>query len=249
MMPDRRWGPAPRELRTEPGVVDVWRIPLDRPDEILSLLERTLSADERQRAERFRLPQVKTRFIAGRGALRAILGRYRQESPDRLVFRYEEFGKPGLDGPDGPVPLRFNLTHSHGLALLAIAHDQVVGIDLERVREMAAADRIVFRYFTEAERAAYFRQPEAEKPTAFFRGWTRKEAYMKATGKGLTMPLDSFSVTLAPDEEPRLLHVRDQPREVERWAFREIDPGPGFLGALAVEGGCDRIRLFEQGPD
>src|SRR5262249_6058087 len=145
------------------------------------------------------------RFIVGRATLRAILGRYLARRPSELAFRYGEFGKPDLDVPQGADAIRFNMAHSHGRAALAVAVGRELGIDLEQERPIHDADRIVARFFSAAECRVYAGLPDDQKPAAFFRGWTRKEAYLKATGLGLALPLDSFDVSLAPGDPPRLL--------------------------------------------
>jgi len=237
---DPPWREPPAEPVAAPGAVDVWRVALDLGGSAVERLAATLADDERARADRLRVPGGRGRFIAGRGALRAILGRYLGLPADRLAFRYGGRGKPALPG----TGLEFNLTHSGGLALLAVTRGRAVGVDIEAARPMADADRLVERFFSPREVAAYRALPAAERPAAFFRCWTRKEAYMKATGLGLGQPLDGFDVSLAPGEPPRLLAVAGRPGEADRWSMRDLDPGPGYAAALLVEGGADLVRCY-----
>ncbi len=244
MLNEASWDLPPDELRISADEVHVWRIPLDRPAEVVARLGRTLDPEERRRADRFHSATHRAHFVVGRGSLRAILGRYLAADPAGLAFRYGPKGKPELAGSDPGFPLRFNLAHSHGLALLAVALGRPVGIDLERVRPMDDLGRIVARFFSAAERSAFFALPEDQRAEAFFRGWTRKEAYMKATGEGFAMPLDRFDVALAPGEPPGLLRVDGRPHESARWTFRDLVPGPEYRAALAVEGSGWSLLAF-----
>lgn len=241
-------GPAPAgpgDPRASPREVHLWRIPLDRPEEAVAGLGRVLDPEEARRAGRFRLERHRRRFVVGRGALRVILSRYLDAPPSRLAFRYGDFGKPALAGPEGAPPLQFNLAHSHELGLLAVTLDRRVGVDLERVRPMDRIDRLVGRRFSALERAAFAALPAAERLGAFFRAWTRKEAYLKATGLGLSFPLDRFDVSLGPSEPARLIRVDGRPEEAARWSLHDLAPGPDYLGALAVEGTGWRLRRLD----
>jgi 4'-phosphopantetheinyl transferase len=236
------WAPAPDVLATARDEVHVWRLALDLPPLKVEGLAHVLAPDEQERAGRFYQARDSKRFITGRGTLRTLLGRYLGVEPACLAFCYGPQGKPALPEERS---LRFNLAHSQDLALLAVTEGREVGIDLERVRPMADADQIITRFFSPHERAEFLALPEPERLVAFFRGWTRKEAYIKARGLGLAMPLDAFDVALAPGEPSRLLRVEGAPDEPGRWSFRDLEPGPGFLAALAVEGTGWRLRCFQ----
>ena len=243
---DLPWAPAPSALAMSPDVVHVWRIALEQSALAAGRLEGTLSPDEGARADRLRAPRGREHFIAARGAMRAILGRYLEIEPGAVRFRYGPQGKPSLAEGAG---LEFNLAHSGGLALLAVARGRALGIDIEEVRPMPDAGRIVDRFFSERECSAFRALPEGERLAAFFRCWTRKEAYMKATGEGMSLPLDRFDVSLDPGAPPRLLGVVGRPGEVERWVFHDLDPGPNHAGALAVEGAVAAVRCFRWAPE
>lgn len=239
------WAAVPDGPRVGVEDVHVWRIPLDLPRGAASRLRRLLSEDERERADRFRMELHRDHFTAGRGMLRQVLGGYLGVRPEALAFRKGTFGKPELAGAESQTPLRFNLTHSGGLALLAVTSGREVGVDIEQVRPMDDAERIITRFFSKKEQADFLSLPGDQRTAAFFRGWTRKEAYMKATGEGFALALDRFDVSIAPDEPARLLHVEGRPDEPERWSLADLAPGPGFQGAVVVEGSGWRITGFQ----
>jgi 4'-phosphopantetheinyl transferase len=224
--------PLPRLL---PGEVHVWRFTLDPPADLAARFEETLSDDERRRADRFHTEALRRRFVAGRGGLRAALGAYFGIDPAEVTFEYGPHGKPVL--ACGFVPATaFNLSHSHELALFALTSVGAVGVDLEAIRPMEEhGRRLIRRFFSPAEQAEYLALPVADRLAAFFRGWTRKEAFLKATGTGLATVLHSFDVTLGPSAPAALLRVADDPAATARWSLFDLDPGPGYAGALAVE--------------
>lgn len=236
---------SPRVAEARDDEVHIWRISLEPPPVAASALFPLLSAGERARAARFHSEAVGNRFAVGRGALRTILGRYLGRDPRLLEFRYGARGKPALADGGGPSSLRFNLAHSRGLALLAVALGRDVGVDVEGVRHVPDAGALVARFFSAREGREYRSLPESEKVAAFFRGWTRKEAFVKATGDGLSMPLDRFDVSLAPPGPgPILLDARHRPEDAGRWLLRDLDAGEGFAAAVAVEGDGWRVRAL-----
>jgi len=216
--------------------VHVWSADLDRLPE--AVLGEPLSADERERGRRFHFERDRRRFVTARGLLRRLLGRYLGLDPSRLRFGYGPRGKPFLAGED---ELRFNVSHSGGLALLAFAWDRELGVDVEEEREVEEAKDIARRYFSPWEERELRLLTEVERRGAFFRCWTRKEAFIKVTGDGLSRPLDAFDVTLAPGEPARLLRVEGEPEAAGRFWLEDVSPAPGFAGALAVEGRAARV--------
>lgn len=219
--------------------VHAWLIPLDSvPNDRLRLL---LSADERARADRFRRDRDRDRYIVGRGMLRTLLGRYLRADSSSLRFHYSPHGKPEL--PD--APLHFNLAHSHDLAVLAIAEHGPVGVDIEWLRGIRERDGIVGRFFSEPEQRVYEALPEALRLHAFFRGWTGKEAYLKAIGKGLAGPLEGVVIAIDPREPARLCGLAGD--DVSRWTLRGFEPVPDYLGAVIVAGPIANLHLFHVG--
>jgi 4'-phosphopantetheinyl transferase len=233
---DCLWEPPPAHANLLRDDVHVWCARLDQSLSSLERLTQTLSKDERLRAERFQFEQDRKRFIIGRGLLRTILGYYLGIEPGQLHFCYGMYGKPALAEMSGTSALRFSLAHAHGLALYAVTRDREVGVDLEHIRHIAEIERIVDRYFSDREKAEYRALTADKKLAAFFTYWTYKEAYLKASGEGLTRPLNQIDVSLGPGEPARLLSVDGDVKEASRWTFQELRPVPGFVATLVVEG-------------
>ncbi|MET0647234.1 MAG: 4'-phosphopantetheinyl transferase superfamily protein [Pyrinomonadaceae bacterium] len=241
------WLDAPESPLLADGEVHVWRARLLQDERTLGELWDTLSADERERAERFHFRRDRDRFIAARGALRNLLGRYAGVAPRLLRFSYDSYGKPSLCGEAGGASLRFNASHSNDLALFALTRGREVGVDLEFVREDFASFEIAEHFFSPGEVEALRALAPDVRAVAFFDCWTRKEAYIKARGEGLSHPLHLFTVSLGPGEDAALLRTDDDPLEAARWTLVELFPGEGARAALAVEAGSSppRLRIFE----
>lgn len=233
------WSPAPPSLSLLSGAVHVWRTRLDQPVELQENYLRTLAEDERVRANRFHFDQHRRHFVVARGFLRVLLARYLDTTPEAVRFAYGPYGKPLLAGEHGESSLRFNASHSGDWAVYGFAQDHEVGIDVEQIKEDFGTEGIAERFFSAGEVQTLNALAEAEKPAAFFRCWTRKEAYIKAIGSGLSHPLDSFDVTLAPGEPAALARV------AELWSLFDLDVAPGYAGALAVESSGHSLHRFE----
>jgi len=236
LVADQEWRAPPSGLTLSDSEVHVWRAGLDVPASCVQAFQNTLAPDEQQRAAQFHFPHLRQRFIAGRGMLRAILGSYLGVAPQAIRFGYTSYGKPFLAQQEGRALLSFNVTHAEGMALYAVTQERAVGVDIETYRQLPDAEAIAERFFSPLENCSLRALPVAERPRAFLRCWTRKEAYIKAQGMGLTLPLDQFSVTLAPDESAQLLHTNLDSAVVEHWVLRDLAPGPGYVAAVAVEG-------------
>jgi len=212
--------------------VHVWRIGLDVPATRLAGLGAYLAPEETARAERYRFPLPRQRFVAARGLLRELLGAYLEMDPARLRFRQNAWGKPLLLEP--PDALQFNVAHTDDLALVAVSAGGAVGIDVERVRPLAHLDRLAARAFSPLEYAAFRELSPSQQLEAFFAVWTRKEAYMKARGWGFHLPPDAFDVTVAPDAPPQLLADRQAPAEAPRWSLHDLAVGTAYRASLCV---------------
>lgn len=237
------WQPAPERLILEPGWVHVFRLRLDLP---VGALAGLLSADERERAARYRFERDQIHFTCARGQLRQVLANYLQIDPREVQFCTNPHGKPALTGHSAlHLPqLEFNLSHSGERGLLAVCETMAVGIDIELKRENLERDNIAQRFFAPAEVAALNALPAEQQFEAFFACWTRKEAYMKARGRGLSIPLESFEVSLAPDQPARLLK-RDPEAPNRPYTLLALNPGPGYAAAVAVEGQAAGLRLWD----
>jgi len=242
------WAPGPPRPAAAPGEVHVWRASLALPPAELAALHEVIGDDERSRAGRFRFEVHRDRFIAGRGIQRLLLSRYLGADPAALRYTLAHHGKPALAAPWADAGLRFNVSNAEDGLLIAVATERELGVDLEAVRALGDRDEVARRFFSAPEVAVYDAIDDRERDAAFFTCWTRKEAYIKALGEGLSMPLDCFDVTLRPGEPARLLAARGNPAEVGRWTLRELDPGPGWLAAIAVEGDGWDLRLFDWDP-
>jgi 4'-phosphopantetheinyl transferase len=239
---DPVWKNPPEFIESPDDEVHVWRASLDLARWDVDDLHRLLSADERERAGRFRFERDRDHFIVGRARLRILLGRYLGKEPGQFEFTYNSYGKPFLADEKR---LSFNLSHSHGLALYAIARGRQVGIDLEQISERVCIEEVARSYFSPTEVAAIRALPEKLRRRAFFNCWTRKEAYLKAQGNGLSITLDSFSVSLNPGEPAALLDVQTNPEETARWSLMELRPDPRYAAALAVEGRNWGLKCWE----
>ena len=234
---DGPWAEPPTRPEIAPLDAHIWQIELDRDVREVGRLARLLSGDEVVRADRLSRGEVRDRFVVGRATLRRVLGLYLGIGPESVVFHYGPRGKPAVEGAGVGPPPQFNLAHSRGLALLALTRGRRVGIDVEEVRPMPEVERVVERFFSPRERGEFRSIPGPLRLAAFFRGWTRKEAFLKAIGEGLVMPLDHFDVSLSPAEPPELLAVAGSTGEAARWTLSDLDvrswlPGrPGGRGA------------------
>jgi 4'-phosphopantetheinyl transferase len=208
------WQIPPDDLQLNAGLIHVWRISLDRSAD---LFRSYLSPDEQIRADRFHKSLDQERFMVARGMLRQIIGQYLKQPPPSLIFSYGDHGKPMI------ANLEFNLSHTSDLALLAIAIDRPVGIDLEQIRPMENLTKLAARFFTAEEHQTIMAADESGRTELFFRIWTSKEAYLKAIGVGL----GGLQSIIRPD-----------------WNVREITPTIGFVGAIAAPGKDWGVRFY-----
>jgi 4'-phosphopantetheinyl transferase len=190
-----------------------------------------LSAEEHERATRYRVERPRKDFILTRGTLRSLAAGYLGTTPRDLSFRYSEYGKPILDGP---FDVRFNVSHTDGLALIAFVRTHEIGIDVEKISPKPDVRKLAERFFSLHERHSLEKLSGDELQAAFFRCWTRKEAYIKARGEGLSLPLHQFDVSVAADESRVLLATRPDASEASRWILRDLPTSPGYAAALAV---------------
>ncbi len=224
------WKPPPADLRLAANEVHLWCADLSAESFPLAAMAATLSKEEHGRVQRFRFAKDRTQFVVARSLLRTLLGRYLNSDPMLLDFNYGAQGKPQLRNESA---LRFNLAHSEALILYAVSWQQEVGIDVEYIRAAVSYETIAEQFFSAAEVAAVRSLPVDQQPQAFFNCWTRKEAYIKARGEGLSFPLDGFEVSL---DSQLSLKVYQFPHESERWRLYHLYPKSQYVGAVAVEG-------------
>lgn len=240
------WAPPPTTSALPPDEVHVWRVGLVADDSAARRLLDRLSAAEIERAGRFRFDADRRRFVAAHAALRSILAGYVGLEPAELTLALAGGGKPFVEIAGTPSPIRFNLSHSQDLALVAVSHQREVGIDLEWLARARDAEGIAARYFSTVERRALDRLTGDDRRRAVLRAWVVKEAYLKACGDGLTRRLEDFDVVIGADEGSRLLEVRDRPGDESRWTLRCLRPHPEFVAALAVEGDGWRLAQWRR---
>lgn len=222
------------------GEVHVWHASLERPAWIVEGMRELLAGEERRRADRFRFERDRARYIVGRALLRGLLARYLGAAPEELMFEYGEYNKPALC--DGPW---FNLSHSGATALYAFSDTGEIGIDVELDDRDFAGRRVAERFFSPAEVSVLRSLPAEAQPRAFLACWTRKEAFIKARGDGLSLPLDSFDVTLTPGVPAALLRTAWCNEEAEQWYMEDLsDHQAGYIAAVALRG--ERCRVVER---
>lgn len=222
--------------------VHLWRIDLAAVAPAEKRWQEILSPDERARAARFHFERDRRYYTATRALLRTILASYVGAEPADLVFRYSEKEKPALDPQFSLDAVEFNISHSGTAALLAFTRGRALGIDVELIREDFDPKALAHRFFSKHEQTQLTALDPSEKYSGFFRCWTRKEAYIKAVGTGLSLPLDQFDVSLRPGDENALLATRPEASEAAEWSLREVPVGNGYVGALCVRGHDWRLQ-------
>jgi 4'-phosphopantetheinyl transferase len=231
------WLPAPKDLTLLPNEVHVWRIDLDVSKSQLENLVVTLSSDELARANRFHFQEHCQRFIAGRGSLRNILSLYLGIEPQQVRFDYEPRGKPLLADTLADSGLLFNLSHSQGLALCAVNYTRKIGIDLEYIRSVSDLEALAQRFFLPREYEVVRSLPPHQQQEVFFRYWTCKEAYLKATGDGISQ-LEQVEISLTSTQPAKLLASED-------WSLVEFTPADNYRAAVAVAGSAWHLKCLE----
>lgn len=217
------------------GGIEVVVARLDPKPEAVRALALWLSCAERQRARRFHFNRDRRRFIVARARLRQLLGARLGVAPESVDLAYGKNGKPALAGRFGHTHWRFNVAHCDDVAVYAFSPQREVGIDIEAVRALGEADELAARFFSRRENEAYLALAAHDKPLGFFNCWTRKEAFVKALGDGLSMPLDRFDVSLAPGEPAQILRIDS--RLGSGWRLDSFSPLPGFIAATASRHG------------
>jgi len=232
--------PGPR-FRIGVRELHVWHAGLTNSEHAKDL-EPFLSPDECERAARFRFPEHRRRFVIARGLLRQLLAAYLEVEARDLVFTYSETGKPGLSAIHGSN-LSFNVSHSGDMGVFAFALGRSVGVDVECIRYDVDVDEIPRRFFSPQEQQALAGLEAREKIEGFFNCWTRKEAYVKAVGSGLSLPLRDFDVSLVPGEPAKLLATRPLASLASKWSMESLSLGQECAAAVVVEGPIEQLSV------
>ncbi len=234
--------PESRIKKPASDEIQVWYASLDRPE---SRFQELLSQDERDRAGRFIFERDRIQYIVRRGILRILLGNYLGIEPGLVRINYGKNDKPALADTYDSQEMHFNLSHSEGMAIYAFTGNREIGIDIEQIRNIPDMEQIFERFFSPRENEVFSILSESKRKEAFFNCWTRKEAFIKATGDGLSRPLDGFDVSLVPGEPARLLEIEGNSEEVSRWSMQDLKGASGFAAALAVKGPCGNIHSWQ----
>ncbi len=217
------------------GEAHIWCASLDQFAALQAQFWSVLSPEEQARAKQFRFEEGRRRFVVGRGVLRVLLGGYQHCAPEQLQFDYGTNGKPFLAHPQQEI--QFNASHSRELALFAFTTYHAVGVDIEYMRAFPDAASIIDHFFSAQEQSHFRSLPPDKQTEAFFAGWTRKEAYLKACGDGLSYPLSQFEVSMAPDEPARIISIGGEKQKVKEWFLQDIaSPLADYKAALAIHG-------------
>jgi 4'-phosphopantetheinyl transferase len=216
---------------------------LDPPIETI-LFPSVLSPDELGRARRFHFEEDRMRFVRCRSALRIVLSRYLAIPASEIVFEYQTYGKPGLVAQQNPQHLSFNVSHSAGMALIAISAGQRLGVDIEQVRADFDLMTIAERFFSPREQAGLLALPDQVRVPAFFACWTRKESFIKAIGDGLSFPLAQFSVNTEPDVGPMIEEIHADIGARKHWSLTSLNVGDDYCATLTVEGALSRLENY-----
>lgn len=240
-MPETTWPVPLPGLTLQDGTAHVWRTSLDIETQLQNHFMRCLSDEELQRANRFKFEIDRVHFIASHGILRSILAHYLGCRPAEIRYESGPYGKPSLVGD---TALHFNISHAGNLAVLGFA-DRSIGVDLEHIQPRIDIEEIATRFFAPAEVQSLMQLPPDQRLRGFYTCWTRKEAFIKALGDGLSCPLDQFEVSLSPGEPPGLLTTRWDPEESKRWSLHALEPGDGYVGALAAAREIHTVKCWQ----
>jgi len=238
------WAKSPERPILTTGEVHVWRADMNQDRATINTYLKLLSPDEKERAGKYYFQRDREYFVVARGVLRMILSRYIDLSPEQIAFSFNPYGKPALRQGVGDDLLRFNVAHSGTVALYAFTRGREIGIDIEYIQQNCWSLELAEHFFSPTEVSMLSALAPQSRTLAFFDCWTRKEAYIKARGEGLSHPLNRFTVSVTPGQPASLLTTDGEPREASRWTLMDLFPGREYRAALAVEGTPCGVRLL-----
>lgn len=239
------WQHPPRKLQLSPDYIDVWKAPLNLPPAQLDKYRAILSRDEQQRSDKFKSEKRRREFIIGRGLLRMLIGQCLEMDPSVIEFAYSEHQKPYLPVTALGIPVTFNLSHSHDLALVALALERRIGIDIEYLRPDVDFRKLAGRFFSEQESRSLQDYEGVRLAAAFFACWTRKEALLKAIGEGIAFGLADFSVSVNPQDQVVSLHTHWDEAEAARWSIINFALERDYAAAVAASGTRYKVRRWK----
>ena len=239
------WKTTPADLALSPDRVDIWRTRIELSDAAVEEYFALLSRHERDRANRFTFPGKRREYIVTRGLLRHRLGRLLATAPESIKLEYGDRGKPCYAGKWREHAINFNVSHSHGMGLIAITLDREIGVDVEKIRLQVDFEKLAERYFSPGEALALRAVAPEQRAAAFYACWTRKEAFVKALGKGIAFGLAEFSVSIDPGEPHPSLTTHWDRHAAEEWSLLSLDVDSEYLAALAVAGNGVEVRCWE----
>ncbi len=245
-MQKSKWQTPPAKLKLLNDEIHIWRVSTnDQTDKSVEYLRSILSNEEQEKADRFHFERDRKQYTIARGFLRIIIGRYLDINPTEFDFSYNKYGKPKLEGADIGDSLHFNLSHSGNMVLYVFSLNRRVGIDVELIKSYKKTREIVERFFSEKEKEEFASLPEGQKDVAFYTCWARKEAYIKAVGKGMSLPLDEFTVSMIPRKPILLLHNHNEIDNGVKWTLLDIDRIENYASAVAAEGEGLKLRYWD----
>jgi 4'-phosphopantetheinyl transferase len=239
-----QWQTTPDDLLLSPDYVDIWRCCVGLADDQIGELSSLLSAEEKARAQRLKIAEKQNQFVITRGRLRQILGKYLNSDPCAFKFEYATHGKPYLEERWQGHEILFNVSHSHNFVLIAMSLDHQLGIDIEKIQHDKDHTFLARRFFSKREQAELTALPEEIKRRAFYSCWTRKEAFVKAVGDGITYGLDTFDISVHPDETQPSLNIHTNSTEDITWSVFNIPMDEDYMAALAVTGNTVSVRCW-----
>lgn len=236
------WKTSPKTLELSDSKIDVWSVNINNYTNKLFDYWELLSSSEKEKADRFRFEKDKNCYVIARGLLRILLSRYLNIKSQKINFRYAEKGKPYLEHPSN---IKFNLSHSKNYIVLAFTKNIELGIDVEYAKNNLEILQVAESFFSKQEIKALKSVQSIYRLSAFYNCWTRKEAFIKATGDGLSFPLNQFTVSLESSESAELIETLWDNKEKDLWSLETFTPQKDYIGAVASRNKIKGINYYK----